>query len=194
MRSEKVADICNTIKELDPSQDDYQNAKSDLKKKLPAITVHSCYFFDSKRSNDSAWYNGLAALEYDHLSEDEIEAFKHVVPTDNVVLAGLSCSGTGVWFLLEVPGCDYSLMESTIRDTHRLFCTQIKVQAGLDVTDKVDIQLDTARLRFLPPYSYIWYDNVSDFACEKERSLGLRSQWGKVLDACAKLESQVPEG
>ena len=76
MRSTQVIKTCKAIAELDPSAADYEQRKSELKKKLPAITVHACDFENGKRSNDNAIWNGLVCLEYDHLTEAEIKAFQ----------------------------------------------------------------------------------------------------------------------
>jgi hypothetical protein len=71
-----------------------------LKKKLPCITVSSCEFDEKRRSNENAHFNGVGCLEYDHVAPEIIEAFYHCEPTKNVILAGKSCSGSGVWFLV----------------------------------------------------------------------------------------------
>lgn len=82
------------------------------------MTVSSCDFDDGRRCNDTAHFNSVGCLEYDHVEADIIEAFYYCEPPKNVILAGKSCSGGGVWFLVHVPDADVSLLESTLRDVH----------------------------------------------------------------------------
>jgi hypothetical protein len=195
MKSAQVINICETIRSLDPDAADYSSTKNDLKKQLPAITIHACKFENNRRSNDTAWWNGLVVLEYDGLTEPEIKAFKcGVTPPENVKLAGLSCSGRGVWFILEVPDANHLLMEQTLLNTHELLCKQILNATGLDVSTKMDKQLDLARMRFLPCYDYIWYENIQDFDNEEDMSRGYLSMYGDIIAACANFEKQIPEG
>ena len=144
MQSQRVRDLCNSIECADMQND--SKRKTELKSQLPAITVHACDFDENKRTNDYAHWNGLVCLEYDHLSNDEIEAFRKVEPPcPNIILCGKSCSGTGVWMLIEVPNSDYTQMEATWQAVHEAYCERIKEQTGLDVSEKVDKGLDLAR-------------------------------------------------
>lgn len=195
MNSAQVINICETIRSLDPDAADYSSTKNNLKKHLPAITIHACRFDSNKRTNDAAWWNGLVVLEYDGLTDSEIKAFKcSVTPPETCKLAGLSCSGKGVWFILEVADANYQLMEQTLMETHNLFCKQILNATGLDVSTKMDKQLDLARLRFLPCYDYIWYENIQDFDNEEDMNKGYYSMYGDIIAACANFEKQIPEG
>ena len=86
MKSAQVINICETIRSLDPNAADYNSTKNELKKQLPAITVHACKFDNNKRNNDAAWWNGLVVLEYDGLSFEEIDAFKNcIAPVRKIV-------------------------------------------------------------------------------------------------------------
>ena len=98
MKSERLNDLCDVILALDPDSEDYGAQKAELKKRLPCITVSSSYFDEGRRSNDTAHFNGVGCLEYDHVEADIIEAFYYCEPPKNVILAGKSCSGSGVWF------------------------------------------------------------------------------------------------
>ena len=168
MRSQEVMETCASIAWAD-HKEDYER-KTELKRLLPAITVHSCDFDNGKRQNDYAYWNGLVCLEYDHLTYYEIQAFREVEPpSPNIILCGKSCSGTGVWMLIEVPQADYSQMKATLQTVHEAYCDKILQQKGLDVSQKVDIQLDLARLRYLPRYDYIFWDVVRDFDDEEQR-------------------------
>ena len=71
--------------------------------------------------------------------------------------------------LIEVPQTDYSQMKATLQTVHEAYCDKILQQKGLDVSQKVDIQLDLARLRYLPRYDYIFWDVVRDFDDEEQR-------------------------
>lgn len=137
----------------------------------------------------------MVCLEYDYLSEAEVKAFKDTEPpTPYIKLAGKSCSGLGVWFLIEVPNSDYSQMEQTLRSVHEAYCQQILSTTGLDIREKVDIALDLARIRFLPAYEYIWWDTIEDFHSEEEQAAGYMNMYGDVIQLCASLDANVPEG
>ena len=200
MKSPQVKDICG---QLWAGEDcltgiRYDNwvaeEKPKLKKQLPAITVHSCFFENLKRQNDSAWWNGIVCLEYDHLTDNEIEAFRQIEPPyPGIVLAGKSCSSTGVFFFIEVPNSDYKLMKSTLEEVHQAYTVLMK-QKGFDISQKVDIQLDLARLRFLPTYDYIFWDCVEDFQDLDSMKRGYNSMYGDIIEACERLETNIPEG
>lgn len=193
MKSEEVRDLCSSISNAVNRGDEQR--KAELKKQLPAITVHACDFDDGNRKNDYAYWNGLVCLEYDHLNYAEIQAFREVEPPcANIILCGKSCSGTGVWMLIEVPGCDYSQMESTLHAVHEAYCAKIKQHCGLDVSEKVDISLDLARLRFLPADYYIFWDCVRDFENEEERMTPYNNMYGDVLSLCAQLPQEAAQG
>ena len=193
MKSEEVRDLCSSISNAVNRGDEQR--KAELKKQLPAITVHACDFDDGTRKNDYAYWNGLVCLEYDHLNNAEIQAFRDVEPPcANIILCGKSCSGTGVWMLIEVPGCDYSQMESTLHAVHEAYCAKIKQHCGLDVSEKVDISLDLARLRFLPADYYIFWDCVRDFENEEERMTPYNNMYGDVLSLCAQLPQEAAQG
>lgn len=193
MKSDEVRDLCHSISYAVSIGDEQR--KAELKKQLPAITVHACDFDDGTRKNDYAYWNGLVCLEYDHLNYAEIQAFREVEPPcANIILCGKSCSGSGVWMLIEVPGCDYSQMESTLHAVHEAYCAKIKQHCGLDVSEKVDISLDLARLRFLPADYYIFWDCVRDFENEEERMTPYNNMYGDVLSLCAQLPQEAAQG
>ena len=194
MQSPQVVNLCKELDNLDPSSSNYEHLKKQLKSKLPTITVHACYFENQQRHNDSAWWNGLVCLEYDHLTDDEIEAFRQIEPPySGIILAGKSCSATGVWMLIEVPHSDYKQMKSTLEEIHLAYTAQMK-QKGFDISQKVDIQLDLARLRFLPTYDYIFWDCVEDFQDLQSMKMGYTSMYQEVIDLCASLDTNIPEG
>lgn len=193
MKSDEVRDLCSSISNAVNRGDEQR--KAELKKQLPAITVHACDFDDGTRKNDYAYWNGLVCLEYDHLNYAEIQAFREVEPPcANIILCGKSCSGSGVWMLIEVPGCDYSQMEPTLHAVHEAYCAKIKQHCGLDVSEKVDISLDLARLRFLPADYYIFWDCVRDFENEEERMTPYNNMYGDVLSLCAQLPQEAAQG
>lgn len=195
MRSTQVNNLCAQIAALDPSAEDYDKRKSALKKQLPAITVHAQQFFDQKRSNDSAVWNGLVCLEYDHLTPDEINAIRLTEPPiPGIILCGRSCSGAGVWLLIEVPNNDHKLIESTLNAVHEEYCQRIRNKTGLDISQKVDIQLDLARMRFLPRYDYIFWNNVKDFDNETQAEEPYYNMYADVIDLCDTFETQIPIG
>ena len=194
MRSTQVINSCKAIAELDPTAADYEQRKSELKKKLPAITVHACEFENGKRSNDNAIWNGLVCLEYDHLTEAEIKAFQDCQLPYNVHFAAKSCSGTGVWFLIDVPYAEYKCMKRTLEAVHQEITQQIHHKTGLMCDTKVDILTDLARLRFLVPYDYVWLDEMSDFVDETARQLPNLSVIADIVDKCQTFDTNIPIG
>lgn len=157
--------------------------------------MHACEFDDGNRKIEYAHWNGLVCLEYDHLTTQEIQAFREVEPpSPNIILCGKSCSGTGVWMLIEVPQADYSQMKSTYEAVHEAYCAAIKQHAGLDVSEKVDKGLDLARLRYLPRYDYIFWDFVKDFESEEERMQPYDNMYKDVLELCAELPQEAAVG
>ena len=194
MRSTQVINICKAIAELDPSAADYEQRKAALKKQLPAITVHACEFESNRRSNDNAIWNGLVCLEYDHLTEAEIKAFQDCQLPYNVHFAAKSCSGTGVWFLIDVPYAEYKCMKRTLEAVHQEISQQIHHKTGLMCDTKVDILTDLARLRFLVPYDYVWIDEMSDFVDETARQLPNLSVIADIVDKCQTFDPDIPLG
>lgn len=157
--------------------------------------MHSCKFDGNTRDKDAAYWNGLVCLEYDHLTSEEIEAFRQIEPpTSGIILAGKSCSGGGVWMLIEVPESDYQQMELTLQMVHEDYCRKIQQRFGIDISEKLDKATDLARLRFLPPYEYIWWDMVEDFQSEEDQEAGYMSMYGEVIAKCQEITSTVPEG
>lgn len=190
MQSTQVKTICSQLSAL-PRGKEFD----DLKRSLPAISCHACSFIGGKRNEESAIWNGMVCLEYDKLSEEKIEALRSCEPpTSYIKLAGKSCSGQGVWFLIEVPQSDYSQMEHTMRCVHESYCNQVMASHGLDIRDDVDIHLDLSRLRFLPSYDYIWWDFVEDFSSEEEQRAGYVSMYGDLIDLCSTFNNDIPEG
>ena len=194
MRSTQVINICKAIAELDPAAADYEQRKSELKKQLPAITVHACEFESNRRSNDNAIWNGLVCLEYDHLTPAEIKAFQDCQLPYNVHFAAKSCSGTGVWFLIDVPYSEYKCMKRTLEAVHQEISQQIHHKTGLMCDTKVDILTDLARLRFLVPYDYVWLDEMSDFVDETARQLPNLSVIADIVDRCQTFDTNIPIG
>lgn len=194
MQSTQVVNICKQIAELDPQAADYKQQKDKLKKQLPAITVHACEFEQNKRDKDYAWWNGMVCLEYDHLTPQEIDAIMNIRLNFAVKLAGMSCSATGVFFIIEVPCAEYKAMQPTLLAVHEEICQQVHQTTGLDIREKVDILPDLARLRFLPTYDYIWLDAIEDFTDYTERQVPYLSTIADIVDTCKNFDPYIPEG
>ena len=195
MKSPQVVNLCQQIAALDPDEQDFSDKKQKLKKQLPAITVHACHFDNNKRNEENAWWNGLVCLEYDHLTNDEIEAFRQIEPPyAGILLAGKSSSGTGIFMIIEVPNCEYAAMKSTLLAVHEAYSAQMEQRGFYQFREKVDIDLDLARLRFLPNYDYIFWDLLEDFQDKQSMIAGYKSMYGDIIDACAGLEKDIPQG
>lgn len=195
MKSTQVVNTCRSLSILDENAEDYQKRKKELKNSLPTITVHASHFFDGKRSNDTAVWNGMVCLEYDHLTPEEIRALRNTQPpTEAILLAGRSCSGTGVFFIIEVPNADFNQMKSTLEIVHEEYAERVKRNAGIDISHKVDIQLDIARLRFLPDYQYIWWDKITDFTSQEQAQQPYLNMYREVIELCDTFNTQVPVG
>lgn len=134
-------------------------------------------------------------LDYDHLTEQEIEALRQTEPPcPGIILAGRSCGGKGVFLIVEVPNSEYRSMRKTLEAVHDAYTHALKVNYGLDISQKLDIRLDLARCRFLPPYDYIWWDTVEDFQTEEQQEAGYYSMYGEVIEASKQMDTDVPEG
>jgi hypothetical protein len=196
MRSAQVVNTCKALAALNEQDPDYQKKKTTLKKDLPCMTVHSCYFESEKRQSNNAYWNGMVCLEYDDLSSDQVEALRKVEPpSSQIKLAGMSCSGHGVWFLIEVANSDYSEMKHTYEMIHEAYCSSVLREYGLDIRECVDRSgLDLARLRFLPSYDYIWWETIDDFSTQEEQAAGYVSMYGDLMSLCAGFDRNISEG
>lgn len=85
-------------------------------------------------------------------------------------------------------------MRKTLEAVHDAYTHALKVNYGLDISKKLDIRLDLARCRYLPPYDYIWWDTVEDFQTEQQQEAGYYSMYGEVIEACKQMDTDVPEG
>lgn len=196
MNSAQVKNTCKQIAALDPMAEDYAKAKQALKERLPQLTVHACLFdSETQRTNEFAHWNGLVCLDYDHLTPEEIEALRTTEPPcPGIIFASRSCSGQGVFFIVEVPNCAPNAMRSMINEVHDAYTHALKVNHGLDISQKIDIRLDLARCRYLPPADYIWWDMVTDFETLQQQQQPYRNMYGEVIDTCAAFDTDIPEG
>lgn len=194
MRSAQVVNICKAIAQLDPNAPDYKDKKDELKKQLPSITVHSSEFINNHRSNDNAMWNGLVCLEYDHLSDEELNAFYTIATPSIVRFIAKSCSGKGIFFLIEVPDNNYNAMKGTLEAVHNDIARQIQHNRAIDITKNLDMHLDLARLRFLPCYDYVIEDRIEDFSSEEARLEPYKKMYQDVFALCAELPNNVHGG
>lgn len=195
MKSAQVKNICLQLQQLDPKLPDYGKQKEALKKQLPQLMVHACGFEGNHRNSHNAWWNGCVCLDYDHLTEEEINAIRQTEPPcPGIILAGRSCSGTGVFFIVEVPNSEFLSMRATLEAVHDAYTHALKVNHALDISNKIDILTDLARCRYLPTYDYIWWDAVEDFQSEHDQEAPYQSMYGDVIQTCAALDTNIPEG
>lgn len=193
MKSDRVKNICERIAQLDHSQPDYKDAKTKLKNQLPIITPHACQFFEDKRSNDTAIWNGLVCVEYDNLNDKELDIIKqfgqklwtsleeddviHHINGGRILSLALSASGRGCWILAK--GCDGQSIEELAHHTHQHLLwffryhddswdddTQRFSETNMDF--KLDKATDLARCRFLPSYDYVLFDTMEDMDEEEQ--------------------------
>ena len=187
MKSDRVKNICNRIAQLDHSQSDYKDAKNKLKNQLPIITPHACQFFEDKRSNDTALWNGLVCVEYDNLNDKEMDIIKqfgqklwtsleeddiiHHITGGTILFLALSASGRGCWILAK--GQNGQSIDELAHHTHQHLLwffryhddswdddTQRFSETNMDF--KLDKATDLARCRFLPSYDYVLFDIMED--------------------------------
>lgn len=50
----------------------------------------------------------------------------------------------------------------------------------MDIERYLDLQYDLARLRYLAPYHYVWFDVVDDFSDETEKNQGYINQYREL--------------
>lgn len=191
MKSDRVKNICNRIAQLDHSQSDYKDAKNKLKNQLPIITPHACQFFEDKRSNDAAIWNGLVCVEYDNLNDKELEIVKQFGQSLNNPITGyysqvggieilflaLSASGRGCWLLAK--GHNGQYMDAIVHETHQHIISWFKCHddsynddtqtfSATDMDARLDKATDLARCRFLPCYDYVLFDIMEDMDEEEQ--------------------------
>lgn len=193
MKSDRVKNICKRIAQLDHSQPDYKDAKNKLKNQLPIITPHACKFFENKRSNDDAIWNGLVCVEYDNLNDKELDIIKqfgqklwtsleeddiiHYITGGRILFLALSASGRGCWILAK--GWNGQSIDELAHHTHQHLLwffrhhddswdddTQRFSETNMDF--KLDKATDLARCRFLPCYDYVLFDTMEDMDEEEQ--------------------------
>ena len=194
MRSAQVANICKKIAALNPNDLDYKKQKDKLKHQLPAITAHASCFFDGNRLNDNAIWNSMVCLEYDHLSEQEVDAFYNIKIPSIVKFLSKSCGGKGIFALIEVPDANYNAMNGTLQAVHQEFVKQVMHKTATDISNKLDVNNDLARLRFLPTYDYVILDQIQDFQSDQELVAPYNRMYQEVFEAAQQLPSEPQQG
>ncbi len=130
-------------RKLDPivdqiRQEPDKNKRSELKKQLPGITP-SGLFEGGRKAENLQKHSGLIALDFDQINPDQVK--KTLAGISNILYAGMSVSGQGVWALILVRYPEH----------HRRHCEALEADfkhLGLIIDPSCK---DVSRLRF---YSY----------------------------------------
>lgn len=77
--SPEVKNLCDRIAELDPNDENYNDRKQALKRRLPIIIPHAASFANGKRISADATPSGLAMLDVDHVDNPR-EAYLRLLP------------------------------------------------------------------------------------------------------------------
>lgn len=130
------------------------------KKQLPAIMPHG-YFLDRKAASIIS-HSGLVQIDIDAKDQDAtfdlMDTLRAITDLDFIAVAGISCSGQGIWALAAVEGID--------KDNHAALASQvcdwIEAEVGV-VCDRV-VSNNLASLRFAShDMPFINYD-ITPFA------------------------------
>tara|TARA_R100000654_G_scaffold31248_1_gene56123 strand:+ start:8461 stop:8985 length:525 start_codon:yes stop_codon:yes gene_type:complete len=125
------------------------------KKQLPAIMPHG--LFMNRKQNTFQAASGLIQIDIDAKHQDKElninEILHHVAYSNCIVVAGKSCSGTGLYMLIAVNGITVDNF-TDCADKAILY-----VEKAYDIKCDSPVSMNLSSLRFASPYApYINYD------------------------------------
>ena len=148
--SPEVKNICARIAVLNPTDEDYNDRKQVLKKRLPIIIPHAKSFANNKRISADATPSGLAMLDVDHVDNprawfESINAKRSTLNDNHIVLVAITASGKGLRIIGE------RLQNETIE------AAQLRMAQALGITEYDAVTKDLARASYIVPRAYILY-------------------------------------
>ncbi len=144
--SPEVKNLCDRIAELDPNDENYNDRKQALKRRLPIIMPHAASFANGKRISADATPSGLAMLDVDHVDNprDWFESIDKQLLSDNkIYLVAITASGKGLRIIGER------------LETESIEAAQLRMATALGITEYDAVTKDLARASYVVPRDYI---------------------------------------
>ena len=175
--SPEVKNLCDRIAELDPNDENYNDRKQALKRRLPIIIPHAASFANGKRISADATPSGLAMLDVDHVSNPR-EAYLRLLPEgkseewfieNGIYLIAITASGHG----LRVIGRRNSLPfreGAGLGSLETIEAAQLRIATALGITEYDAVTKDLARASYVVPRDYILWIYEAGLFSEEERS------------------------
>ena len=175
--SPEVKNLCDRIAELDPNDENYNDRKQALKRRLPIIIPHAASFANGKRISADATPSGLAMLDVDHVDNPR-EAYLRLLPEgkgeewfieNGIYLIAITASGHG----LRVIGRRNSLpfREGVgLGSLESIEAAQLRIATALGITEYDAVTKDLARASYVVPRDYILWIYEAGLFSEEERS------------------------
>ena len=159
--SPEVKNICNRIAALNPTDENYNDRKQALKKRLPIIIPHAASFRNGRRVSADGIPSGLAMLDVDHV-ENPQEWFdgidKQLLSDNKVYLVAITASGKGLRIIGE------RLERESIE------AAQLRFAQALGITEYDAVTKDLARASYVVPRSYILWIYEAGLFADEDRS------------------------
>ena len=165
--TQTILHICEKIAQAEAEGD--HERKSQLKKKLPAVTWQAYQERGTQRSTENSMPNGLFILDFDHVDDpralwERINKEKEQWAHDKIMVAHITPSGKG----LRIVAKRYNTTMS-IPDCQNTFCQHYGLENDAAVKD-------LSRLSFLVPRSYFLYLDTTVFDYQWEVSMVQQEQ------------------
>ena len=155
--SSEVKNLCDRIAELDPNDENYNDRKQALKRRLPIIIPHAASFANGKRISADATPSGLAMLDVDHVDNprDWFESIDKQLLSDNrIYLVAITASGKGLRIIGERLETS-SVGSNGIRQFETIEAAQLRIATALGITEYDAVTKDLARASYVVPRDYI---------------------------------------
>jgi len=180
--SPEVKNLCDRIAELDPNDENYNDRKQALKRRLPIIIPHAASFANGKRISADATPSGLAMLDVDHVDNprDWFEAIDKQLLSDNrIYLVAITASGKGLRIIGErlslsgAPGVSAektaSIGSDNIRQLESIEAAQLRIATALGIKEYDAVTKDLARASYVVPRDYILWIYEAGLFSEEDR-------------------------
>ena len=173
----EVKNLCDRIAELDPNDENYNDRKQALKRRLPIIIPHAASFANGKRISADATPSGLAMLDVDHVDNPR-EAYLRLLPEgkgeewfieNGIYLIAITASGHG----LRVIGRRNSLPfreGAGLGSLETIEAAQLRIATALGITEYDAVTKDLARASYVVPRNYILWIYEAGLFSEEERA------------------------
>ena len=153
--SPEVKNICNRIAALNPTDENYNDRKQALKKRLPIIIPHAASFKNGRRVSADGIPSGLAMLDVDHVENPQewwnsriaSGTTNDVLKANGIYLVAITASGHGIRVIGE------RLKGESIE------AAQMRMAAVLEIKEYDAVTKDLARASYLVPRGYILYED-----------------------------------